>query len=386
MTRRRIIEGTWSCSSCQRQAIPGRERRCPACGSPREADGPESTFDFGPRTESGRSVREGVEDAGLVARAAAGQDWFCGHCGAGNAGDAERCRHCSAPASPDNRLLTPRQEGDAPDATDAGDEAREVPARAAAAPPRAPSRKGRVLLALLACGALLWWWGTRTRTDAGTVEAVRWTRVVHHERFTPEVREGWRDELQVRAAVMPVEGRGGEPGVMRVRECRREQRGTRSVPDGTERVCRTRSRKVQCGTDERCRRKDLGNGFAEEVCEDVPRYCSESYEECSNETRYRQVPVYGERCRYDTHAWRRLDSRTLSGQGEEAPRWPDVAVGPHDRVQREERYEVDVLRESGERHTVKPRGEAEFRAWRPRARVALTVNNFGQVTAASPAP
>lgn len=382
MTRRRIIEGTWTCSSCQREGIPGRERRCPQCGSPREADGPESTFDFGPQTETGRSEREAVTEAAQLARAAAGADWFCGYCGAGNAGDAQRCRHCNAPTDPSNRRLVPPGEAVA-GGSPSGGEPQE--AETAVPPPKARGRRRPVwLLVLLAVGAFLAW-GLRTRADTGVVEAVRWTRVVHQERFVPETREGWRDELQLRSPVMPVNGRGEVAGVANLRECHRAQRGTRQVPDGTERVCRTKHRKVQCGTREQCRRRDLGNGFAEEVCEDVPTWCQEAYEECRDETRYRQEPVYGQRCSYDTYVWKRVGSHPLRG-GDAPPRWPDVRAGAHERLLREETYAVDIAWGDGKHHILTPATEAEFLSWRPRGRVDLRVNNFGRVTAAAPAP
>src|SRR3712207_8142227 len=47
------------------------------------------------------------------------------------------------------------------------------------------------------------------------------------------------------------QGTGELAGVENVRDCVRRQRGTRRVADGTERVCRDRTRKVACGTEER---------------------------------------------------------------------------------------------------------------------------------------
>src|SRR5262249_35038211 len=124
-----------------------------------------------------------------------------------------------------------------------------------------------------------------------------------------------------------------------------------------------------------------GNGFAEEVCQDVTRYCSEPYQECRDETRYRDVPVYAQRCSYDTYAWRRVDTRTLSG-GADAPRWPDVTAGRYDRRRRKEEYAVDIAWGRGKSHTLELPTEEAFRVWRPGARAVLTVNNFGQVTEA----
>lgn len=346
-------------------------------------DGPESAFDFGPQTESGRSVREGVTEAAVVAKAEAGVDWFCEYCGAGNAGDVLRCRNCSAPRAEAPARL---QRGASEMGAVADPQPVPEPVPQVTAPPVPRRSRGvprrLVMLTLLGGFGTFLWWGLREHRNEGRVEQVRWTRTVDQERFVRETREGWRDQLSPRASVMPVNGRGEVAGVSNIRACHRAQRGTRKVADGTERVCRTKSRKVACGTEERCRRKDLGNGFAEEVCEDVTRYCSESYEDCRDETRYREVPVYAQQCSYDTYVWKQVDSRMVSG-GVDTPRWPDVTAGPLDRLQRKEEYAVHIAWGDGQRHTLELDSEPDFRPWRPGTRVALTVNNFGQVTAAA---
>ena len=95
--RTRIIEGTWTCSSCETRDIPGREKTCTSCGNPRERDG-ESNFDFGPTSATGRAAREAVSDADALDLARAGADWHCLNCGAANRGDQPSCRTCAAPA------------------------------------------------------------------------------------------------------------------------------------------------------------------------------------------------------------------------------------------------------------------------------------------------
>src|SRR5204863_4370115 len=118
-----------------------------------------------------------------------------------------------------------------------------------------------------------------------------------------------------------------------------KQRGTRQVPDGTQRVCHTKSRRVSCGTEESCHTQNLGNGFSKEVCHDVTKYCSESYEQCGDETRYRTEPVYGEECTYDTWEWQKTDERTLTGTDDQ-PKWPALDTDRLDRLVRSETYSV----------------------------------------------
>ncbi|GHG66244.1 hypothetical protein [Comamonas sp. JC664] len=367
--RTRIIEGTWNCTSCDTKAIAARHKRCPRCNNPRELTGKESDFDFGDADAvTGKSLREGVTDAAALELASAGEDWFCAFCGAATRGDQARCKHCGAERT-DDAKVAPRQELSEPP------------------PPAPPARKKRTLW--LALGALFLccfgssvfsMWASATHEYAGEVIGTAWKRAVVQERFTPVSKTGWQDELRAVAPRMPVNGAGELAGVAHIRDCVSRQRGTRRVADGTERVCRTKTRKVACGTEEKCRRKDRGNGFMEETCEDVTKYCRESYEDCQNETRYRQEPVYARQCTYDTHEWKPLDRRELSGT-DDAPRWPDLAVGNADRLRREEHYTVRLRYENdgAQEHILEPQGEREFLGWKKGQRASLTVTNLGQV-------
>ncbi|MCP3145339.1 hypothetical protein [Pyxidicoccus xibeiensis] len=370
--RTRIIEGTWNCTSCDTKGIPARHKLCPNCNNPREVTGKESEFDFGGvDAKSGKSLREGVTDQAALEVAAAGEDWFCAYCGAANRGDTPRCKQCSAERTPDAKAA-PLQAFDAP-------------APPPAPPPKQPmgKKKWLVLGALFSCcfsTCLFGVWAGSTSELPGEVTGTAWKRAVVQERFTPVARTGWRDELSATAPRMPVNGAGEVAGVVNVRDCVSRQRGTRKVADGTERVCRTKSRKVACGTEEKCRRRDKGNGFVEEVCEDVTKYCSESYEDCQNETRYRTEPVFSQQCTYDTYEWKPVDRREASGS-DDRPRWPELSVSGVDRVRREETYSVNIRYEDDgvKEHVLEPKSEQEFLGWKKGQGVNLTVTNLGKV-------
>ncbi|MFY1826345.1 hypothetical protein ACN47A_10570 [Myxococcus fulvus] len=375
--RTRIIEGTWNCTSCDAKGILARHKRCPTCNNPRELSGDESDFDFGDvHDKSGKSLREGVTDEKAVELANAGEDWFCAFCGAANRGDLPRCKHCNAERESDSKVA-PRKDLSGP-------------APAPAPPPKKKPRLGMWLFlgALLSCcfGSCLYsGWSNQTHDYPGEVTGTSWKVAVVQERFTRVEKTGWADELRQASARMPVNGAGEVPGVENVRGCVERQRGTRKVADGTERVCRSKTRKVACGTEEKCRRRDKGNGFAEEVCEDVTKYCNESYEDCQNQTRYRNEPVYARQCTYDTHEWRKVDRREASGQ-DGAPRWPTLQVGPQDRQQREETYTVHVRYEDDgvKEQVLEPKAESEFLSWKKGQGVLLTVTNGGEVKKAVP--
>ncbi len=373
--RTRIIEGTWNCTSCDQRDIPARLRSCPSCNNPREETGQESEFEFGGvDAATGKSLREGTQDEKALSAAGAGADWFCNFCGASNRGDAPKCRHCRADREDSSRAL-------AADADPAD----------APPPPPPPAKKtgvGRILLyvgagLLLTCGMCLFW-GGRTRDVTGKVTDTEWTRTVHQERFQRVQREGWRNELRTTPPRMPVNGQGEVAGVENIRACTMRQRGTRQVADGTERVCSTKQRKVQCGTEEKCTRQKMGNGFMKETCDDVPKYCNESYQDCEDRTRYRAEPVFDTSCTYDTYAWTPVDQRTESGR-DSAPRWPSLSTGVLDRLRREEKYTVRIgyEKDGAQQHELTPKDEAGFLAYKKGQSVPLKVNNFGSVELAT---
>jgi hypothetical protein len=370
--RTRIIEGTWNCTSCDTKGIPARHKLCPTCNNPRELTGKESEFDFGDvDAKSGKSLREGVTDSETLEVAAAGEDWFCAYCGAANRGDRPRCKQCSAERTDDAKAATSK-DLDAP----------VVAPQPVAQPKKRMGAKGWLVLGVLfSCcfgSGVFSYWGSRTHEYPG--EGTEWKRAVVQERFTAVAKTGWRDELRTTSPRMPVNGAGEVAGVANVRGCVSRQRGTRRVADGTERVCRTKSRRVACGSEEKCRRRDKGNGFVEEVCEDVTKYCNESYEDCQNETRYRTEPVYAQECTYDTYEWKQVDRRETSGT-DDRPRWPELSVSGVDRLRREEHYSVHLRYEDDgtKEHVLEPKSEQEFVAWKKGQDARLTVTNLGKV-------
>ena len=399
MTRRRIIEGRWKCTSCGKESILGREKRCPACGSPREVD--ETAFDFGPRAATGAAVGAAVSDAEGLQQAQAGADWFCASCGAGNQGDQQQCIRCGAQRDDPVESAEPL---------------------AAASPPRARTRSlaasalGLVFVAALGgcsalcCGGFLW--SAKSREVDGEVIARQWSRSITLETFAPQAATGWRDELTEQAPRMPVNGTGEEAG-LRIGTCEKKQRGTRKVPEGTERVCREKTRSVPCGEEERCTSrevsspcgtkeeceiKDLGNGFAEEVCQDVTVYCEkevtdchevtvycdERYTDCKDETRYRSEPVMADWCQYETWAWQVAETLDAAGQGDDEPAWPQVRPSERQRTARTESYSVTVGWGEGMQHELTELDASSYARWPMGQPARLRVTNIDAVLECEP--
>lgn len=379
--RTRIIEGTWNCTSCDTKGILARHKKCPNCGNPRELTGKESEFDFGGTdAKTGKSLREGVTDEKALDMANAGADWFCAFCGASNRGDQEICKNCRAERSSDAKALEEEADPGLPP---------ENP------PPAAPKKRGtgfKVAMALLGsvffcCGGTVvyWIWSAIPHDTTGEITSTEWKRTVFQERFTPVTLEGWADELRSQSPRMPVNGSGELAGVQNIRGCVSRQRTTRKVADGTQRVCERKTRQKACGKEEKCHTRSKGNGFKEEVCEDVTKYCDESYEDCHTETRYRDEPVYAQKCSYDTYQWKEVTRRDAAGKDGDLPHWPDLSVSAEDRLRREENYIVYLAYDGGKEKTkLEPKSEQEYLGWKKGQQVSLTVTNGGEVKKIAP--
>ena len=358
------------------RASPPGTRSCPKCNNPREVTGKESEFEFGDTdAATGKSLREGVTDEQALELANAGADWFCAYCGASNRGNQEVCKNCRAERSSDAKALQEEAFPDTP------------PEQPAPAPPKkrgALFKVGMVLLGSLffCCGGTMAYklWSSMTHDTTGDVVSTAWKRTVTQERFTPVVQEDWADALHVQAPRMPVNGSGEVAGVQNIRGCVPRQRSTRQVPDGTQHVCSTKTRRKACGTEEKCHTRNKGNGFKEEVCEDVTKYCDESYEDCHDETHYRTEPIYAPKCSYDTYQWKQVAQREASGGNGDTPRWPELSVSAEDRLRREEKYTLQIAYDGGKKTaTYEPKTEQEYLGWKKGQKVSLTVTNGGEV-------
>ncbi len=363
--RRRIIEGTWNCTSCEATAIPGAQKVCPTCGNPREDE--EAKFNFGALDASGKSSNLTVDQADALALATAGADWYCANCGTANRGNVEACKSCGT--------------------NEAGSRLAKKPAKLLhdVGPPAPPLKKKgasttvkaigclfmgglvAVLVTFMVIGIATFW----TSESQGTVTGMEWTRDITVETYTPVTgKKGWRTDLGKRASTLPAAGKGGDPGADNVRECIRKEK--------TPKKCEQKTKQVQCGTQEKCEQKDLGNGFAEEVCKDVPKMCDEKYEECKE-------AVVDDWCTYDTYEWKAGPKSTMQGT-DANPVWPAVpALSTLDREITSEKFTVNISYE-GETTAYEPKNEAEYLQFKPDMPVVVTLNGLGSVQSVAPAP
>ena len=287
-----VYEMLWDCRFCGTKKLLGlTHRHCPNCGGPQNADE--------------RYFPSDAEKVPAKSHEYYGTDVRCAHCGVANSRNSKHCAGCGAPLE---RAPEVSRRDDQVDATGQGFAAdtKKTPRDTNAAPnrdesegaaeglvgapePRAKASTGVrtavragclivVVLVLLAIALLLW-------KKPGGVEVVghTWKRVIDVERYGPVSESAWCDQ-------MPFAARS----VRHAREVRSHER-------------------IADGQDCHMRRVDRGNGTFSES------------QEC--EPRYRDEPVYSDRCYFTVDRWTKARSASAEGSSlNDAPRWPATSL------------------------------------------------------------
>jgi ribosomal protein L40E len=269
-------EMLWDCEYCgAKKLLADTHRYCPNCGGKQKAE-----WRYFPSDADKVEAKDHVY---------AGADRICPACGVPNSAAAHNCRGCGAALSGAAEVARRRdQTGDAfagETVADAKRELAEATAGSQQPPPPPPSRSkgwliGAVVLLALAGVALAFLW---KKPVTAVVAGHAWKRSIQIETFGPVPDTAWCDSLPM--------------GAYRVSRSR-EVRSHRKVPDGEE-----------------CRRvrHDNGDGtFSED-------------QRC--QPRYRDEPIYDDRCRFLVDRWH--PSRTVTATGQslaEPPAWPSTGL------------------------------------------------------------
>jgi hypothetical protein len=289
-----VFEMLWDCPYCGTKKLLGKTHRfCPRCGAPQD---PARRY-FPPDEE-----KVAVENHEYV-----GADRICGACDSAMSARAAHCTQCGAPmeGTAEARRVT---DGPAPSlpkpVAPAGGSGCKRIVRVAAVTLGALA----VAVATMIIVALVW-----RKTVEVRVAGHDWERLVDVESFDPTRETEWCDQMP-----------GGAYDVTRSREVRSQ----RQVPEGEE--CTER-------------RVDQGDGTYREE-----RDCR---------TRYRDEPIYDDRCRYTVDRWKVARTARAAGDAlDPAPAWPVMSLraGSCHGCEREgrsrEEYRVRFVSQDGRAH------------------------------------
>jgi hypothetical protein len=308
MSDGRVYEMLWDCQFCGTKKNLGLTHRfCPNCGAPQNPDS---------RYYPSDDEKIEVEDHVFV-----GADVTCPSCNELNSAKAEFCGQCGSPLTAGARAKTLQAQsvgaGERFDTSGSRDVVKEqfdaemvrVGVQQAPTGSSGSSRKWMliigVVIALIAGVFVLLNWTSQTKV---VVSGHEWQRTISIEEYQNFSVRSWRDSPPM-----------GDNVSMTVGSCRQEQRSTRSVPDGQD--CRTV-------------RQDNGDGTFSQR------------QECT--TRYRQEPVYDDKCTWTGQTWNFDRNAQASGNLSQTPAWPAInlncagqrRVGCERESGRDERYTV----------------------------------------------
>jgi len=298
-------EMLWDCKFCGAQGLPAHTHRfCPTCGSAQD-----------PKT---RRFPSDEEKKAVVDHVNKGADLICPACGTTNSGDAKFCHQCGAPlenAETASRLQD--QVRGASQSFQAGEQ-RDVAAESmaqdlkTAEPASSGFPRGVIIglvIAAIACVGIIFLL-TRTQSGTAVVTGHTWEREIMIESLEPHNESAWCDSMPSDAYSI---------------SRRTEQRDTRRIQDGE--TCSVR-------------RIDNGDGTFSEREECVPRY--------------REEPVYDDRCYFTVDRWGYSRSVISTGDSQsEMPYWANAqlqfasGIGAEREAGRDENY-VLILHGDGD--------------------------------------
>jgi hypothetical protein len=324
-TRKGTYQMLWDCPACGTRKLLGVDHRhCPNCGSPQE----ENLRYFPSKADRVATEFRGSEP-----------DWECRHCGTPAGSEASFCPGCGAPrgdaATVFVRASIPSDQSETGEQAAQEWKQRQAELRARAAQPHARAEPPFTATVWTSAGASLWrlrgrwrlrwprivaWFkGIRHRPARLFVVALgvallsllflavcdrkvsvrvvghSWTRVIPVERYTTVSESGWCSSI---------------PSDARVYSRVSEIHHYNQIPDGQD--CHT----VPGSCYESCSNIDNGNGSFSEVCTQT---CSSDRTECT--TRYREEPVYADKCYYQVDRWIVHRNASKHGSGL-TPEWP----------------------------------------------------------------
>ena len=363
--------GRWDCTRCEQKDISGRDKRCPACGDPRE----QHELDAMRPPDESEFTGAALTDPAELALASAGADWSCGYCGSNNPNDASHCGSCGGArkeAASMGKVGAPGAEVAAP-----FPEPRAQPRSSSARPPPPPEPRPRprferwqIAAAAAAVLGVLLYWGCRDREEEGVVTRLQWTHTSQLQRWVDKQAGDWGPVAE-RAEVPPVGGRGEVAGVD-VRGCHQKHHHDESYSCGTESYQGQES--YTCGSTQECSTSNNGNGSFSRSCRSVSKTCTRSV--TKTRTKYCSRPIYREWCDYTTQIWSNVRSADVSGEGHDL-RYAEIPTdGDRERVEHSGSYWISFAWDGGDELHKEPVERAVYDRWQVGEAAILQVEHF----------
>ena len=345
-----IREGYWQCSYCN-QRNRGPDTECASCG---KARGVNVEFHLSEDAPA-------VIDENALAGALSGADWRCDHCGSDNKAYYSTCYTCSNERTSAD---TPRDVRDLPLSLN-----EEQLVDTVDSPPLITPRRWASLASAVCVFLFVLWWLFTPRPIVAHATGFSWERSIFTERYQTVREEGWS---------IPPGGRlvSSQQAIHHhERVFSHNETRTREVTEQVEVGRET----VVTG------HRDLGNGYFEDITEDVPIYKTQHRTDTYQEPIYVNEPVYRTRYIFDIERW--VPDKTLKTEGQgKAPRWPEFqAMTTWRESKRDGVYVVYFLPESSTQPiSYVAKSEAEWSSFQEGRRYVLSRNLIGIVSKVTP--
>ena len=263
------FEMLWDCGQCSTHGLLGKaQRHCPMCGA---AQDPAKRY----FPQEGKEVE-------AMGHQFVGADWRCTFCNAPNSAAAAFCVECGGPKDGAKEVARVQEPADTGTATTVPPAPPAAMAQASNARTTGfPWLKGILALVLVAVAVLGYFFFSKHDETVQVLDKT-WSREIDVEQFTAVRTSDWCDALPA-----------GAYQVSRTRE----QRSTRQVADGQD-----------------CHdvRSDKGDGTFSKTRECTPRY--------------RDEPVYADKCSYRINRWQVLRTARAGGGASLVPDWPAAGI------------------------------------------------------------
>ena len=332
-----IVEMVWDCPYCHTKGILGHKYICPNCGRRRTKE----TKFYLPDVD--KVVEEPIDKR---------PDWYCDSCGSYNKAADSNCSSCGAPHTDITYFDVQGQLKTATDpiaenisTPDGGKNDGNVdyepllPHKSALnlAPTQRHRNTFSIVIAILAIflGIILW-----PKSKVITVNRTDWSRSIQIEQNTLVEENDWS---------LPADA-------VELLYTRQEIHHYDHVLDHYETVTEYKTREVFDGYDTYYTYNDLGNGYAERVEHQTPKYRTESYTETHEEPVYRDEPVYRTKYYYTIWRYKYHHSVTVSDYSDIThtvePYWPKYQLSNKQRVgARIENYSITCTKKGKKEKT-----------------------------------